>query len=113
MESFAADHIIPRSQGGATQTENLALACSGCNAHKYNKTEGLDPVTGEVVALFHPRRDRWRDHFTWGSDFTTILGITPKRRSTVETSHLNRDGLVNLRRLLHPSGEHPPTEPAD
>jgi hypothetical protein len=113
MQSFTVDHILPRSLGGAPETENLALACSGCNAHKYNKTEGPDPVSGEVVALFHPRRDRWRDHFVWSSDFTLVLGITPRGRATVETLHLNRDGVVNLRRLLHAMAEHPPAEPED
>ena len=93
--------------------ENLALACSGRNAHKYNKTEGLDPVSGEVNALFHPRQDRFGNHFIWSSDCTLLLGITPKGRATVETLHLNRDGVVNLRRLLHAMGERPPAEPEE
>jgi HNH endonuclease len=110
MESFDVDHVVPRSRGGATETGNLALACPGCNAHKNNKATGLDPVSGEAVALFHPRRDRWRDHFVWTGEFTSVLGITPKGRATVETLSMNREGLVNLRRLLHANGEHPPAE---
>jgi hypothetical protein len=113
MSSFVVDHIVPRSSGGATHTDNLAFACSGCNAHKYNKTSALDPVSGETVALYHPRRDRFRDHFTWSDDFTMMLGITPRGRATVEALHLNHDGVINLRRLLQEAGRHPPSEPQE
>jgi hypothetical protein len=111
MQPFAVDHVIPRSRGGATEAANLALACSGCNAHKYNKTHGLDSLSNELVSLFHPRQERWRDHFVWNADFTLIVGTTPTGRATVETLCMNRDGSVNLRRLLHLTGAHPPEEP--
>ncbi len=111
MASFAVDHIVPRSSGGATHTDNLALACSSCNAHKYNKTGAIDPVGGGIVALYHPRRDRFHEHFTWSDDFTTILGITPTGRATVDALQMNHEGVINLRRLLHEAGKHPPSEP--
>jgi hypothetical protein len=110
MQAFVVDHIVPRSLGGPTHTDNLALACSGCNAHKYNKTHGADPTSGEMVPLYHPRRDRWSDHFVWNSDFTSIIGITPTGRATVETLSMNRSGVLNLRRLLREAGQHPPSE---
>jgi len=31
---FEIDHILPRSRGGLTEIDNLALACPHCNAHK-------------------------------------------------------------------------------
>jgi 5-methylcytosine-specific restriction endonuclease McrA len=38
-QSFSVEHIIPRSEGGKTELENLAFACQGCNGHKYtNRT---------------------------------------------------------------------------
>jgi hypothetical protein len=111
MSSFVVDHIVPRSAGGATHTDNLALACQSCNAHKYNKTGALDPVSNEKVALYHPRQDHFRDHFTWSEDFTLILGITPRGRATVQALHMNHDGIISLRRLLHEAGTHPPREP--
>ena len=89
---------------------NLALACQGCNNHKYTKTEASDPVSGAMAPLFHPRRQRWRDHFTWDNTYTVIIGLTPTGRATVETLQLNRAGLVNLRRVLYAMGEHPPEE---
>jgi hypothetical protein len=113
MQAFAIEHIDPRSQAGATSLENLALACQGCNGHKYNKTHSFDPVSGETVALFHPRKQSWRDHFTWNDDCTLIVGLTPTGRATVEALRLNRAGLVNLRRVLYAGGEHPPAELPD
>ena len=113
MQSFSIEHITPLDHGGSEDLENLAFACQGCNNHKYTKTEVRDPVTGMTVLLFHPRTQRWRDHFVWSSDFTRILGMTPTGRATVEALFLNRDGLVNLRRALYALGEHPPAEPAE
>ena len=110
-QSFSVEHIVARSQGGPTKLDNLALACQGCNNHKYTRTQGGDPVSGANVLLYHPRRQRWNDHFAWNDDFTVIVGITPTGRATVETLRLNREGLVNLRRVLFAVGEHPPAEP--
>jgi hypothetical protein len=109
-QAFSVEHIIPLQAGGEEGPENLALACQGCNNHKYTKTLDLDPSTGEEVPLFHPRHQRWRDHFIWSYDFTRILGLTPTGRATVEALHLNREGLINLRRVLFECGEHPPLE---
>jgi hypothetical protein len=90
---------------------NLALSCQGCNNHKYTSTHGIDPVTGTSLPLFHPRNERWADHFVWSDDCSLILGLTPTGRATVEKLRLNRPGVVNLRKVLHLAGEHPP--PAD
>jgi 5-methylcytosine-specific restriction endonuclease McrA len=55
-QAFSVEHILPRAAGGPTRVDNLALACQGCNNHKFTKTEAPDPTTGEMVPLFHPRR---------------------------------------------------------
>lgn len=107
-QSFSIEHIVPRHRGGPTTLDNLALACPGCNNHKHTKTEGRDPVNKDLVALYHPRRQRWGDHFEWNHDRTQIVGSTPTGRATVDVMHLNRACVVNLRRVLHAMGEHPP-----
>ena len=107
-QSFSVEHIIPRDKGGKTENENLALSCQGCNNHKYTKTEGYDAVSREYVALYHPRQQKWGNHFAWNDDCTLIIGITATGRATVETLHLNREGVVNLRRLLYTAQKHPP-----
>ncbi|NUQ76896.1 MAG: HNH endonuclease [Polyangiaceae bacterium] len=110
-QSFTVEHIVPRDIGGETALHNLAWACFGCNGHKHTSTHGVDPHTGERVALFHPRTHRWWDHFAWSADFTRIEGKTPLGRATIEVIRLNRPGIVNLRRVLAAGGLHPPSEP--
>jgi 5-methylcytosine-specific restriction endonuclease McrA len=55
-QSFELDHIVPESLGGETLLENSAYSCRGCNAHKFNKTTGVDEITGLFVDLFNPRQ---------------------------------------------------------
>lgn len=109
-ESFAVEHINPRRAGGATVLDNLALSCFGCNSHKHIKTSGIDPLTDERVPLFHPRLQQWSDHFTWANNFTEIVGLTAIGRATIVTLQFNRNEVINLRRVLHKVGEHPPQE---
>jgi hypothetical protein len=106
--SFEIEHIFPVSKGGGNDLENLALSCRGCNIRKSSKTEGLDVISDEIVRLFHPRKDIWKEHFSWGGNFTLIVGLTPVGRATVEVLQLNREGLVNIREMLCREGVHPP-----
>ena len=107
-ESFSVEHIKPRSRGGKTSLANLALACFGCNGHKHAKIEALDPISGKIIPLYHPRKQKWPDHFCWNDDFSFIMGVTSTGRATIEALKLNREGLVNLRKVLYAVGEHPP-----
>jgi hypothetical protein len=108
MQPFSAEHILPRQQGGTNTLDNLALSCQGCNNHKYTKTEWFDSINGNLVALFNPRKQNWSEHFAWNNDYTLVIGLTSVGRATVEALQLNREGLVNLRRVLYGAGEHPP-----
>lgn len=107
---FSIEHVIPVHYGGTSTLDNLASACQGCNNFKFTKTEGLDPISGLIVPLFHPRRDNWHDHFVWNHDFTRVVGRTPTGRATIETLRLNRENLVNYRSALFAAGKHPPPE---
>lgn len=107
-QSFTIEHIRPRSAGGETTLDNLAWSCFGCNAHKHAAVEAADSQTGATVPLYHPRRDLWDDHFEWEEGSTRVAGRTPIGRATIEALHLNRTGLVNLRRILTAAGLHPP-----
>jgi hypothetical protein len=86
---FAVEHIQPRQQGGTTTLDNLALSCQGCNNHKYIKRQARDPVNGELVPLYHPRRDHWQEHFEWSEDFMLLLGRTATGRATINALNLN------------------------
>lgn len=57
------EHIIPKKHGGIDVEDNLALACIDCNLAKSSNLTGIDPDTGRVTALFHPRTQTWSDHF--------------------------------------------------
>jgi hypothetical protein len=108
-ESFSIEHIYPRSRGGRTHSDNLALSCQGCNSHKFTRIVGYDPLTGDDVPLFNPRLQHWSTHFTWNEDYTAIVGLTTAGRATITTLHLNRAGLINLQRVLTALDEHPPS----
>ncbi len=109
-QPFEVDHIVPLSKNGLTVPENLAFSC-GCNSYKGNKTRGRDSRTGRLVPLFHPRRQRWTQHFFWSEDLLRIVGRTATGRATVDTLQLNRIELLNLRRLLRTTGEQSPSPP--
>jgi HNH endonuclease len=103
-DSFHIEHIIPIRLDGNNELENLALACDGCNSNKWGYVEALDALTGDMVALFHPRQDVWAEHFEWSEDFTMILGKTPTGRATIDLLKMNRLGLVNIRKALFAYG---------
>lgn len=111
-DPFNAEHILPVSKGGKTVSDNLSLACFGCNNAKGTATTAVDPLTGQMVALYHPRQQQWSDHFRWNSTCTNIIGISPHGRATVACLKLNRSGLTNLRRILYEANAHPPVNQA-
>jgi len=39
--------------------------CNYCNLHKSSNLTGIDPQTGQIARLFHPRTDRWEQHFAF------------------------------------------------
>jgi hypothetical protein len=110
---YDVEHIEPSARGGTDALANLAWACSGCNGSKGIAVEAIDPITGEHVPLFHPRRHQWGEHFAWSIDRVNIIGITPTGRATVERLTLNRGPVVNLRVALIVLGFHPVQETTD
>lgn len=105
---FAIEHIIPLIKNGTDDLDNLAFSCSGCNGHKYDRTDAYDPVSGELVPLYHPRQQLWSSHFVWSADFTEIIGTSPVGRATIDRLCLNRQGVTNFRRVLRGMNLHPP-----
>ncbi len=97
------EHIIARQHGGADEVDNLALACHRCNLCKGPNLTSIDSVSGEVVPLFHPRRDAWEAHFRMrGAHFE---GITATGRATVSLLSMNDARRLDLRRELLLLGE--------
>lgn len=94
---FEVEHIIPTSQGGTGDESNLSLACRICNLRKSNHEVGWDDQTGRESRLFHPRQDRWDDHFVYHQASRMIVGLTPIGRATVDRLRLNSPGQLTAR----------------
>lgn len=102
---FEVDHVIPASRSGPTDLDNLAYACPHCNDRKWAHISAPDPVSGDIVPLFHPRMDRWEDHFEWSGAFACeVSGKTPTGRATMACLQLNHPDLVAIRRELFKLG---------
>lgn len=87
---FEVEHIIPRDKEGLNVASNLALACRSCNLNKSNHIEGIDPITQELAPLFHPRKDKWAEHFTRDQLFSfNLRGLTPIGRATISQLRMN------------------------
>jgi hypothetical protein len=99
------EHIVAKQHNGTDDPDNLALACHRCNLQKGPNLTGIDPSTGELIRLFHPRRDRWAEHFRW--EGTHILGITARGRATVQLLAVNDARRLELRTQLRIKGEMP------
>lgn len=106
--TFEVDHIVPEAAGGATVLDNLCLSCPMCNRHKGARTSAVDPQTSDVVALFHPVQQLWKDHFAWAEKSTRVVGETSTGRATAEALRLNRPLMVELRRYWVETHRHPP-----
>ena len=109
--TFHIDHILPLTADGPTASENLAVACVTCSLRKAARTKVRDAVTGQLVPLFHPRRDLWSDHFRWTRG-GKITGRTPTGRATAAALAMNRPAIIAIRQTLAKLGELPqlPTE---
>lgn len=102
---FHIDHIVPRASGGETIAQNLALACVSCSLRKAARLTARDPETDQEVPLFHPRQDRWDDHFRWRD--VRIVGLTPTGRATVEALRMNRLLILAIREEERMRGRNP------
>jgi hypothetical protein len=111
VATFPIDHVVPRSSGGVTILDNLALACPHCNAHKWAHTSETDPISGASVPSFNPRTQVWTDHFQWSSQDRGVLdGKTPCGRATIAPLQINDPDMLAIRQLLSRVGLFPEIE---
>ncbi len=92
------DHIVSEKHGGETTFDNLCLACTVCNKLKGSDLTSINPVTGKIVRLFHPRRQRWHNHFLFEKariESRTIIG-----RVTIRLLQMNHPDRIRERELL-------------
>jgi 5-methylcytosine-specific restriction endonuclease McrA len=60
------DHVFPKSRGGASNWQNILLACVECNAKKANRT----PAEAGMVPRKIPKKPSWK----------TLAQVNPKLR---------------------------------
>ena len=95
---FHTEHIIPRQHGGVDDLGNVALACPDCNLLKGPNLTAIDPRTRKIVPLFHPRHDRWSEHFARRGP--RLVGKTSIGRATVHLLKMNTPQRIRVRLLL-------------
>lgn len=103
------DHIIAQQHVGADTEENLCLCCQRCNLKKGSNIASVDPASGtryRIVALFHPRKQRWHTHFQLHDD-GCIEGRTSVGRATVRLLDCKAAERVQLRQHLMRHGWRP------
>ena len=95
--TFHVDHIIAKQHLDevSDDLEFLCLACSRCNAYKGPNLSSVDPASGDIVRLFHPRADDWDVHFEMQAG--RIQSHTPIGRATVRLLNMNAPQRVELR----------------
>jgi hypothetical protein len=59
-------------------------------------------VTGQLVALFHPRRQSWERHFGWNG--AILVGRTRNARATLRVLALNEPDFAAIRNRLMQEG---------
>lgn len=99
---FQIDHIITQQHGGATVLENLAWSCLHCNKRKGPNIAGIDPDSGVLAALFHPRGQSWARHFYW--DGAILRGRTRAARATIAVLGINDPDFAAFRAELMGEG---------
>jgi hypothetical protein len=93
--------LSPKSTAGRPK-ENLANCCLLCNRRKGSDLSSIDAETGEIVPLFHPRRDRWLDHFRISGG--SIEPLTSVGRVTVSLLRLNAPDRIEEREQFLATG---------
>jgi hypothetical protein len=99
---FHVEHIIARQHRGSDEPANLAWACVFCNLYKGPNLTSVDPDTGNLTELFHPRLQIWDEHFRIEGD--QIRGRTAVGRTTVWLLEMNSEILIRLRSNLRQEG---------
>ncbi len=102
------DQVVSRKHGGTTTADNLAFACFHSNRHKGTDLGSISVRTGELIRLFNPRADEWRQHFQWNDG--AIEPLTDVGEVTSRLLDFNHPERGAFRRLLAEIGRYPSVE---
>jgi hypothetical protein len=105
MKPHEIDHIIAEKHGGETALENLCLSCLDCNRYKGSDLCSFDAMSGNIINLYHPRRDGWEEHFQISD--AIVQPLTPIGRVTARLLRINDVERVDERTKLLRIGRYP------
>ena len=93
------EHITPIVAGGTSTAEYLALSCRSCNSFKGSRSSSIDPESGHEERFYHPRQDRWEEHFSVDSNSFEIVALTRIGRVTALCLKINSRVQVTARQF--------------
>ena len=102
------DHVVSRKHDGSDELENLAFACALCNANKGSDIASLAENPPKLTPLFHPRRDKWLEHFLLANSL--IETISAPGEATAKILKLNHPNRIAERKTLAQAGRYPTIE---
>lgn len=102
---FHVDHIRSIKHGGTTVPENLAYACSDCNAHKGTDLSTFLDNDAVFTRFFNPRTDLWSEHFETSEG--VVYAQTPIGAATIKIFQINEIDRVIIRQELARDGRYP------
>ncbi|MEE8585677.1 MAG: HNH endonuclease signature motif containing protein [Acidobacteriota bacterium] len=100
--------MTAKQHGGTDEPANLAWACPSCNRFKGPNLTAIDPKSGAIAPLFHPRTQAWQEHFALRG--LRIVGLTAVGRATVRLLQMNSEERMEIRQRLQSLGDWPPGE---
>ena len=99
------DHVISTKHGGTAEADNLAYACAFCNRAKGSDIGSVVQATGAYVRFFHPRLDRWAEHFRL--DGVVIRALSGIGEVTGRILAFNASERLLERQVLREVGRYP------
>ena len=97
---FHIEHVIARQHGGATELDNLALACWACNLKKGPNLTGIDPQSKRITRLFNPRKNRWADHFAFSVGTSVAVGLEIRGLTAIGRTTLVLGMNIEMRQMV-------------
>jgi hypothetical protein len=101
--SFHVEHIQATQHVNDDSPDNLAFACPDCNRYKGPNLTTLTEDSREVISLFHPRHDRWEEHFQFQNEL--LIGLTETGRATIRLLQMNNNERLEMRAALMEAGD--------
>ena len=105
FQSHEVNHIVSQKHRRDSSLTNLAYACAKCNAWKGSDIAGYSGEDGSLNPLFHPLRDRWKEHFRLVDG--EVVPRTAIGETTASLLKLNLVGRISERRVPVEAGRYP------